>query len=107
LEDPPRRGRPPRGPGLPRGDGRGLDPDETLVPVSSLETLSSLRETEENPLPAPTCMKTRILVTGASGFVGRAFCVRHQGRDDLEIRGLGRRPSDLPGYIQADLALPL
>ncbi len=52
-------------------------------------------------------MKTKILVTGASGFVGRSFCLRHAGRDDLEIRGLARRPSDLSGYFQADLSRPL
>ncbi len=52
-------------------------------------------------------MKTRILITGASGFVGGSFCRRHAGRDDLEIRGLSRRPCDLPGYFQADLTRPL
>lgn len=52
-------------------------------------------------------MKTRILITGASGFVGGSFCRRHAHRDDLEIRGLSRRPSDLPRYIRADLTRPL
>lgn len=52
-------------------------------------------------------MKTKILITGASGFVGRSFCLRHASRDDLEIRGLARRPMGLPGYIQADLTRPL
>ncbi len=52
-------------------------------------------------------MKTRILITGASGFVGGAFCLRHAGRDDFEIRGLGRRPCNLPGYVRADLTRPL
>ena len=52
-------------------------------------------------------MKTRILVTGASGFVGGSFCRRHGENPELAIRGLGRRPVDLPGYIQADLARPL
>lgn len=52
-------------------------------------------------------MSTRILITGASGFVGGSFCRRHVGRGDLEIRGLSRRPSDLPGYIRADLTRPL
>lgn len=52
-------------------------------------------------------MKTRILVTGASGFVGGSFCLRHASREDLEIRGLGRRACDLPGYAPADLTEPL
>jgi nucleoside-diphosphate-sugar epimerase len=52
-------------------------------------------------------MKTKILITGASGFVGGAFCQRHGTHPGLEIRGLGRRPTSLPGYIQADLTKPL
>ncbi|MBS0660597.1 MAG: NAD-dependent epimerase/dehydratase family protein [Verrucomicrobia bacterium] len=52
-------------------------------------------------------MKTRILVTGASGFVGGSFCRQFAGRADLEIRGLARSPSDLPGYVRADLTEPL
>ncbi|WP_193213873.1 NAD-dependent epimerase/dehydratase family protein [Luteolibacter marinus] len=52
-------------------------------------------------------MKTRILVTGASGFVGGSFCRRFADRDDLEIRGLGRRATELPGYVRADLTRPL
>lgn len=51
--------------------------------------------------------KTKILITGASGFVGGSFCRQFANRDDVEIRGLGRRPMDLPGYIQADLIQPL
>lgn len=52
-------------------------------------------------------MKTKILITGASGFVGSSFCLQHAHRQDLEIRGLGRRPMNFPGYIQADLTEPL
>lgn len=52
-------------------------------------------------------MKTRILITGASGFVAGAFCRQFAERDELEIRGLGRRASPLPNYIQADLTKPL
>lgn len=52
-------------------------------------------------------MKTRILVTGASGFVGGSFCRRYQDNDDLEVHGLGRRESDLPHYYRADLTDPL
>lgn len=51
--------------------------------------------------------KTKILITGASGFVGGSFCRQFADRDDVEIRGLGRRAMDLPGYIQADLTQPL
>ncbi|MDP1591821.1 MAG: NAD-dependent epimerase/dehydratase family protein, partial [Prosthecobacter sp.] len=49
----------------------------------------------------------RILITGASGFVGSSFCLQHASRADVEIRGLGRREMDLPGYIRADLTQPL
>lgn len=52
-------------------------------------------------------MKMKILITGASGFVGNSFCLRHAQRDDVEIRGLGRRLMDLPGYIRMDLTQPL
>lgn len=52
-------------------------------------------------------MKTRILITGASGFVGGSFTRRFANRPDLEIVGLGRRVLDAPGYVQADLTRPL
>lgn len=50
---------------------------------------------------------TKILITGASGFVGGSFCRQFASREDVEIRGLGRRASGLPGYIRADLVQPL
>jgi len=49
----------------------------------------------------------KILITGASGFVGSSFCRQFASRDGLEVRGLGRRPGDLPGYVRADLTQPL
>lgn len=55
----------------------------------------------------PSPPKTRILITGASGFVGGSFCRQFAPRGDLDIRGLARRPTSLPGYIQADLTQPL
>ncbi len=37
-----------------------------------------------------------VLVTGASGFVGRALCAR-LAMDGVTVRGMWRRPEDLPG----------
>ncbi|KHL54849.1 MULTISPECIES: NAD-dependent epimerase/dehydratase family protein [Xanthomonas] len=51
-------------------------------------------------------MTLRILVTGASGFVGGAFLRRFQGQPGLEIHGIGRRASDLPNYHRIDLSQP-
>ncbi len=51
-------------------------------------------------------MSRRILVTGASGFVGGAYLRRHAGRPGLELHGIGRRPSDLPNYHRIDLSRP-
>lgn len=48
----------------------------------------------------------RILVTGASGFVGGAFMRRFADRTDLDLIGLGRRASDLPAYHRIDLTQP-
>jgi nucleoside-diphosphate-sugar epimerase len=49
----------------------------------------------------------KILVTGASGFVGGSFVRRFSGRQDLEIFGVARRPLEIPNYFQRDLAEPL
>ncbi len=52
-------------------------------------------------------MKTKILITGASGFVGSSFFLQFAARDDIDIMGLGRRETDIPNYIRADLTQPL
>ena len=52
---------------------------------------------------------TRILVTGASGFVGGRLLVRFADRPDLEWHGLGRRARGEAGtgYTSHDLGEPL
>lgn len=46
----------------------------------------------------------KLLVTGASGFVGGSLLRRFQGRADLELHGASRRPSTQPNYHQIDLS---
>jgi nucleoside-diphosphate-sugar epimerase len=48
----------------------------------------------------------KILVTGASGFVGGRFLARFRDRSDLEIHGVGRRPLADPNYTARDLSQP-
>jgi nucleoside-diphosphate-sugar epimerase len=48
----------------------------------------------------------KILITGASGFVGGRFMRRFAGRDDLAIHGVGRRALPVPNYTSVDLARP-
>lgn len=48
----------------------------------------------------------KILVTGASGFVGGSFVARFRGRADLKIHGVGRRPLEDPEYTSRDLSRP-
>lgn len=50
---------------------------------------------------------TRILVTGASGFVGGRVIARYRDRADLAFHGLGRRVLAAADYTSHDLALPL
>ena len=50
---------------------------------------------------------TRILVTGASGFVGGRVLSRAAQREDLALHGLGRRARPGPGYTSHDLSQPL
>jgi nucleoside-diphosphate-sugar epimerase len=46
----------------------------------------------------------RVLVTGASGFVGGSFMRRFAARKDVELYGIGRRTADFANYAQIDLA---
>ncbi|MBP9907081.1 MAG: NAD-dependent epimerase/dehydratase family protein [Rhodoferax sp.] len=48
----------------------------------------------------------KILVTGASGFVGSSFLRRFSGRSDLDVWGVARRATDLPNYTRMDLSSP-
>jgi nucleoside-diphosphate-sugar epimerase len=48
----------------------------------------------------------KILVTGASGFVGGAYVRRYQGRAGLQFHGVGRRALALADYTAADLSRP-
>jgi nucleoside-diphosphate-sugar epimerase len=48
----------------------------------------------------------KLLVTGASGFVGGSFLRRFRDRPGLVLRGVGRRPSRDPGYTERDLSQP-
>jgi 2-alkyl-3-oxoalkanoate reductase len=48
----------------------------------------------------------KILVTGASGFVGGAFMRRFANNAHFELTGVGRRETDLPNYHRVDLTRP-
>ena len=48
----------------------------------------------------------RILVTGASGFVGGRFLARFRAEPGLEIRGIARRPIADPSCACVDLSRP-
>jgi nucleoside-diphosphate-sugar epimerase len=45
----------------------------------------------------------KILLTGASGFVGSSFMRRFAHRKDLEIFGVGRRATEFDNYARRDL----
>lgn len=49
----------------------------------------------------------KILLTGASGFVGGSFMRRFANHPNIEILGLGRRAMDVARYAQYDLTRPL
>jgi nucleoside-diphosphate-sugar epimerase len=46
----------------------------------------------------------RILVTGASGFVGGSFMRRFADCKDIKLFGIGRRQTDFANYARVDLA---
>lgn len=46
----------------------------------------------------------KILVTGASGFVGGAYVRRFRGADGVTLHGVGRRRLDDPDYTAIDLS---
>lgn len=48
----------------------------------------------------------RILVTGASGFVGGSFMARFRDRPEVALHGVGRRPLADPAYTALDLSRP-
>ena len=48
----------------------------------------------------------RILITGASGFVGGSFLQRFGQHPELRLFGVARRAVDLPNYAQLDLSQP-
>jgi len=49
----------------------------------------------------------KILVTGASGFVGGALCARLREHGAFHVFGTGRRDVAIAGYTRADLTKPL
>jgi 2-alkyl-3-oxoalkanoate reductase len=49
----------------------------------------------------------KILLTGASGFVGGSFMRRYTNRTELDILGVGRRAVRAAAYLQRDLSQPL
>lgn len=51
-------------------------------------------------------MKTRLLVTGSSGFVGRHLIQQLQGRTDLQVRALVRRLPDVSASDVEYVVLP-
>lgn len=46
----------------------------------------------------------KILITGASGFIGGRFLQRFRERQGVELLGIGRRTLDLPDYRSIDLS---
>ncbi|GAA2045430.1 NAD(P)-dependent oxidoreductase [Agromyces tropicus] len=50
--------------------------------------------------------RTRVLVTGATGFVGGALLRALRARADVDARGVGRRPVDDPAIARVDLSRP-
>lgn len=70
--------------------------------------MSARPATAPTPAPTPASAESsrRVLVTGASGFVGGALLARLRDDPGYDALGLGRRPLDLPDYVSLDLAPP-
>lgn len=49
----------------------------------------------------------KILLTGASGFIGSSFMDKYSNQTGLEIIGIGRRGMNLSNYIQCDITQPI
>jgi len=56
--------------------------------------------------PGAAEAQRRVLVTGASGFVGGALLARLRHDPRYDALGIGRRALDLPDYLSLDLAPP-
>lgn len=68
--------------------------------------LNPTRLTPATSRPSAPGDRTRVLVTGSSGFVGSHVFARLRNHG-WQVAGLGRRPLNLPGYQAHDLVEPL
>ncbi|NQX34176.1 NAD-dependent epimerase/dehydratase family protein [Herbiconiux sp. VKM Ac-2851] len=64
------------------------------------------RDREPRPGTAGSGRPLRVLVTGASGFVGGALLARLRRDPGFDAIGIGRRPATTDGYRALDLASP-
>ncbi|MFB8245164.1 NAD-dependent epimerase/dehydratase family protein [Streptomyces sp. NPDC055952] len=51
-------------------------------------------------------MTTRLLITGASGFIGSRVAAEARRRPDVRVRLLSRQAPPGPGHVRGDLAVP-
>jgi nucleoside-diphosphate-sugar epimerase/predicted dehydrogenase len=97
---------------LRRGEPPPVDPEEGVRNAALLETIRDrCRPSEKTPrprsAPASDAAKVRVLVTGASGFLG-ASVARHLARSGRGVRGMTRLSSRAPAiegveWIEGDL----